>query len=131
VKNFLLALLLTLTWVGISEAVVVNATGATADVIYTEPTTNADAALSPLTDLDHCNVYAKPAVGTEIKFPNTPATKLTGGGVVTQNIGVAALPGASTTYAVTVSCSDVTGNESARSVPVNLVVDRLAPSAPK
>lgn len=104
-------------------AVTVTPSGTTADVIYTEPSTNADG--SPLTDLDHCNVYAKPTVGTEIKFENVPASKLAGGAPVRTPITVAG----GSNYVITVSCTDKVGNESKRSVSV--LLDGLAPAEPK
>ena len=128
-KTLIALLVAILALAGVAHAIVVTPTGATADVDYTEPATNADG--TPLTDLSHCNVYAKPATDAEIKFPNVPASAPTGGAARTVNIAVAALPGASTSYAVTASCTDLTGNESLRSPVVNLVVDRLAPAPPK
>ena len=109
----------------LASAITVTPTGTTADVTYTEPTTNADTPPTPLTDLRHCNVYAKPTTGVEIKFPDVLASAPTGGAIKTVNVGVAK----GSNYAITVSCTDLVGNESARSSVVTL--DALPPNAPK
>jgi hypothetical protein len=123
-KTMLLSILAVLLIpVAAASAITITPSGTTADVSYTEPMTNADA--TPLIDLDHCNVYAKPASGNEVKFPNVPASKATGGAAVKTNVSVAA----GSNYTITVTCTDFVGNESARSAGVTL--DALAPSAPK
>jgi len=105
-----------------AEAITVTPTGATADVTFTEPTKNADG--TPLADLHHCNVYAKPTVGSEVKGANLPATKASGGG--TQTFSVSA--GAGSLYVITATCTDNVGNESKRSPGATL--DALAPAEP-
>ena len=107
----------------VAEAITVTPNGVTSDVQYVEPSTNADG--TPLTDLDHCNVYATPATGAEVKFPNVAASSPTGGATKTTNITVAK----GSNYTITASCTDLVGNESARSASVTL--DALPPAAPR
>jgi hypothetical protein len=106
-----------------AEAITVTPTTVGADIAYTEPTTNADG--TPLSDLHHCNAYAKPTTGAEIKSTDVPASAATGGGSRTASLTV---PKGSV-YSVTASCTDTSGNESARSAASSL--DGLPPAPPK
>ena len=117
----LLALLLLVPTLAWSDGPVVKQS--TCTITWTAPQTNADG--TPLTDLDHCNVYATPAAGAEVKFPNVAASSPTGGATKTTTITVAK----GSNYTITATCTDLVGNESARSASVTL--DALPPAAPR
>jgi hypothetical protein len=99
-------------------AITATSTATEITLTYDEPTTNADN--TPLTDLDHINIYQD-----SIKLPITsPATAANGGGkaivvkIITSTTGKVI-----SFYATAV---DKTGNESIPSLTVT--VDRLAPA---
>jgi hypothetical protein len=120
--RYLLAALLVLIATS-SFAITVTPTGTQSTVSYTEPTTNADG--TPLADLHHCNVYAAPTSGPEIKSADIPASSATGGANKSTTITV----GKGSLYTITASCTDLVGNESARTPGVTL--DALPPAPPK
>ena len=126
-RSLLLAALLLLP--AAAEAITITPTGATVDVQYTEPVTNADG--TPLGDLDHCNVYLTAGPAPEVKQPNVAATRPQGGGTVTTNVAVTVPVGAVIDAVFAATCTDTSGNESARSPAVTQRLDKLPPAAPR
>ena len=128
-RNLLISLGLVLLFASPALAIDFTVTGATLTVGYTEPTTNEDG--STLTDLDHTNVYVKVGNGAFVKGANIPASKATGGGVISTPVNVTAPAHATTTVSLYATATDTIGNESVPSVTVTKSIDRLSPASPQ
>lgn len=111
-------------------AITFTVTGSVVEASYTEPTTNADAALSPLTDLAHTNVYHQVPGQSPVKAPNVPATALTGGGAIVTTVTVPIVAGQQADVTFWATATDTSGNESARSTEFIRRIDRLPPGPP-
>lgn len=128
-----LALLL-LPAVAAADPFTVTSTGTIPLITYTEPTTYTTGA--PITDLKETHIKWRIGTGA-ITIVVVPATKLTGGGAITNNnILTPILPCQSNTINVSVSAVTVALVESADAVATTLLVDRtkeavcVTPSAP-
>jgi hypothetical protein len=111
------------------KAVTLTPTGADLTVEYTEPSTNADG--STLVDLAKTNVYVKVGNLQEVKGPDVPASSPTGGQVRSTVIAVVVPSGKEADVTITVTATDLSGNESLRSVSATRRVDKLAPGSPQ
>ena len=99
-------------------------------VVYTEPTVTAKGA--PLDDLAYTTITVMD--GTVILAEmDIPATALTGGGTITQDVLFTPIPGEKKTYTVEVTASDTNidpkPNESLPAT-ASVLVDREAPGVP-
>jgi len=100
-------------------------------VVYTEPTVTQQGA--PLDDLAYTTITVMD--GTVILAEmDIPATALTGGGTITQDILFTPIPGEKKTYTVEVTASDTNidpkPNESLPAT-ASVLVDREAPGVPQ
>jgi len=109
-------------WLVLS-AFTIRPTGGDFVVAYTEPSLNADS--TPLTDLDHCNVYMLADSQAVVESSNIAASGPTGGAqqlpVVTLTWGP--VPSQALPLDFSVTCTDAVGNESAVGSHVLFAVD--------
>ena len=100
-------------------------------VVYTEPTVTAKGA--PLDDLAYTTITVMDGT-VMLAEMDIPATALTGGGTITQDILFTPVPGEKKTYTVNVTASDTNidpkPNESLPAT-ASVLVDREAPGVPQ
>jgi hypothetical protein len=101
--------------------------GVEIEVIYNEPTQNADG--SPIQDLDHTTIYADGGAGPN-KMIDVPASSVNGGGLVVQRISSPVADGQEADVTVWATAFDGSGNESAQGTVVTIRIDKLAPAPP-
>ncbi len=113
----------------VAMAIDFTASGTILTVTYTEPTTNSDK--TPLTDLAKTTIYYSLNGGTDVKVtPDIAAITPTGGGSVSTQITVPIAANQSASVTIRATATDVSGNESIKSVAVTKTVDRLPPMPP-
>ena len=95
---------------------------------YDESVKSADG--SALTDLQNSSIYYKIGTLPPVKVAQVPASKLTGGGHITQLVVVPAPSGVATTFDFYVTETDLKGNEGPASNHVVITIDRVGPDAP-
>ncbi|TAL13935.1 hypothetical protein EPN95_04580 [Patescibacteria group bacterium] len=110
-------------------ALTFTVTGTEVSFEFTEPTTNANAA--PLLDLSHTNIYFQIGSSAPVKGPNLPASAPTGGGIKAGSVTVPVLEGQEADATFWSTATDLSGNESGRSIEIIKRIDRLSPAAPK
>jgi len=108
----------------------VTVTGTQVNMVYQEPTANKTG--TPLADLaETTGYYAAPITAQPIPCVTTPATARTGGGTITALCVVPIFRDQEADVRFTVTASDLSGNESAASDPVDRRLDFLAPGPPR
>ncbi len=139
-KKTSLVIALVLFMVSLAHAMTFLVTGTEVSFEFTEPTTNdppPPLLPTPLSDLSHTNVYFQiksnnPALVTPpTKGQNLPASAPTGGGIKAGTVTVPVMDGQEADVTFWPTATDLSGNESARSIEVVKRIDRLAPAAPR
>lgn len=97
-------------------------------VDYDEASLNRDG--TPLTDLAYSNTYYQIGAAPVVAAAKTPATKATGGGHISIPLIIPAPLDARTSFNFWATATDLSGNESAKSVVFPFTVERLAPAGP-
>lgn len=109
-----------------AQTFTVTETGNELTVTYIEPTTNDNAALTPLDDLDHTTIYWD--ILGMLYSRDVPATSLNGGGTILETIIVTKVPGIEIDVPVFATAWDDSGNESRKSNTEIKPFDWLLPS---
>ena len=123
----IITLVFLLLWPSMVWAVDAQQVSKTLRITYTEPTENVDA--TPLMDLGGTLITVI-ADGVALPDIDVPATALTGGGPVVQDVVVPFSPNTLVSVDLEVSAYDTSGNAS-DIVPLNVTIDWLPPGKVK
>jgi hypothetical protein len=134
-RKLLLALCMIVGFTSVVLAISGGISGTQVNVVYVEPSTNEVDYLgntTTLDDLHHTSIYYQ-VVGstTSVMALAVPATSASGGGSVNKNIVVPMQAKRKMAYTFWATATDVTGNESVASPTFSVIIDMLAPAAPK
>jgi hypothetical protein len=96
---------------------------------YIEPSTDSDG--GALVDLAYTNVYYKIGTGLAVRGPQVPASNVSGGGTINTSLLVPVSSGQRVNVGFWVTATDIAGLESAATPTITLLIDRVAPAAPR